>query len=767
MANRGESFDPDLARAVQSHQKGALPEAERLYRTALKRNPSNGVALVNLGILFAQSGRFVDAVEQFRNAVAADPNAFDKRIFLANALKDAGAATEAIEQYREAARLSPRAAQGHFLLGNALLRLGNAEEAVPAYRSAAELEPRNPDILMNFGIALHQMGAIEEAIRRYKQVIQIQPKSGRAWLCLGDSYVAAGEFEAAVSAFQSGLAMGPRDAAGYASLSEALTALGDYETALEAVGKALQLDAHDPKALFQRAQILQLQKKSAAAAEGYKELLSRSPDQSAARFNLGIVLGEQSYTEEAKQEFMILADKTGDSAAAAARIRAALLVPIIADSSRQISEVRGQMLQDIRTLRKEPPTLVDPQFQVGNPAFYLAYQGGNNRELMQEIAGMFIAATPDLVMTAGHCGTGHEPGSRLKIAFISAHLREHTVGRITAGLIKHLDRAQFEVIVMRPAGTSDAYSLEIDAMADQVNELPVDFRLAREVVAEHRLDAIYYPDIGMEPFTYFLAFSRLAPVQAVGWGHADTTGIPNVDTFLSSVHFEPQNAQDQYSERLVLLPRINCFYPRPDSEFEPVARAELSLPENVPLYMCPQSAFKLHPDIDEALDELLRLDPKGIVAISSGTEPHWNELLLHRFKRRMPDRFERIQFIPRVPPEKFRGLLALADGLIDPKHFTGGHTTYMAFAGGTPVITWEGSHMRGRMTRGLYEQMGMKGPVARDAGEFARLAVRLANDTDWRKSLCEELKAKSADLFEDMQAVRDFENALIAAYEGL
>lgn len=36
---------------------------------------------------------------------------------------------------------------------------------------------------------------------------------------------------------------------------------------------------------------------------------------------------------------------------------------------------------------------------------------------------------------------------------------------------------------------------------------------ARRAVSEQQLDILVYPDIGMEPLTYFMAFSRLAPVQ--------------------------------------------------------------------------------------------------------------------------------------------------------------------------------------------------------------------------------------------------------------
>ena len=38
------------------------------------------------------------------------------------------------------------------------------------------------------------------------------------------------------------------------------------------------------------------------------------------------------------------------------------------------------------------------------------------------------------------------------------------------------------------------------------------------------LDVLLYPEIGLDPVTYFLSFARLAPVQAAWFGHPDSTG---------------------------------------------------------------------------------------------------------------------------------------------------------------------------------------------------------------------------------------------------
>jgi protein O-GlcNAc transferase len=48
------------------------------------------------------------------------------------------------------------------------------------------------------------------------------------------------------------------------------------------------------------------------------------------------------------------------------------------------------------------------------------------------------------------------------------------------------------------------------------------------------LDVLFYQDIGMESVSYFLSFARLASVQCVSFGHPNTTGVPNMDYFISN-----------------------------------------------------------------------------------------------------------------------------------------------------------------------------------------------------------------------------------------
>ena len=63
----------------------------------------------------------------------------------------------------------------------------------------------------------------------------------------------------------------------------------------------------------------------------------------------------------------------------------------------------------------------------------------------------------------------------------------------------------------------------------------------------------------MDKTTYFLAFSRLAPVQAVWWGNPDTTGVPTIDYYLTSEH-EHESHRDHYSEPIYQFKLAFCLF---------------------------------------------------------------------------------------------------------------------------------------------------------------------------------------------------------------
>ena len=101
---------------------------------------------------------------------------------------------------------------------------------------------------------------------------------------------------------------------------------------------------------------------------------------------------------------------------------------------------------------------------------------------------------------------------------------------------------------------------------------------------------------------------------------------------------EPMDASDHYSENLIKLRYMPTFYFKPEVVGETFIRSDYGLPEGVRLYVYPQSLFKVHPNFDPILGELLRRDPEGrLILIDDHEDGYWKRLLYERFQGVFPD----------------------------------------------------------------------------------------------------------------------------------
>jgi predicted O-linked N-acetylglucosamine transferase (SPINDLY family) len=64
-----------------------------------------------------------------------------------------------------------------------------------------------------------------------------------------------------------------------------------------------------------------------------------------------------------------------------------------------------------------------------------------------------------------------------------------------------------------------------------------------------------------------------------------------------------------------------------------------------------------------------------------------------------------------------------------------------------PVLTLPGSHLFGRFTLGLYQEMQIADAIVSDVEQYADRAVRLAKDREYRQSVASLIAARSDVLF--------------------
>jgi hypothetical protein len=169
--------------------------------------------------------------------------------------------------------------------------------------------------------------------------------------------------------------------------------------------------------------------------------------------------------------------------------------------------------------------------------FYHLFDAQDILLISMKISNLYFRSTRSLTWVAPHLQTSSSsfsssfssfsssspsssPSSSIKIGFISSMFNYgHSLGQHIRGVINELKVVDHYEIFLIHLGERQ-HSLDSTTSGDiliggdiflvhDISYLPSQ----REYIANLRLDVLIYPEIGMDANTYFLSFSRLAPVR--------------------------------------------------------------------------------------------------------------------------------------------------------------------------------------------------------------------------------------------------------------
>jgi predicted O-linked N-acetylglucosamine transferase (SPINDLY family) len=688
-----------LQAAIECHQTGRLADAESMYRQILASEPNNPDALQLLGLVAHQLGRNEDAVELIEKGHRAGrPQPFSLNN-LAKAYLGLSRPLEAKKCLAKALAMKPDFAEAHNNLGVALEEIGQRKEAEQSYRRAAALQPDYAEAHYNLANLMVERGAAGEAEQHYRKALLIDPDNADAHFDLANLLFNLGRLAESEQAYRSAIALRP-------GFTEAEFGLGNM-----LYGVARQAEAQ----------------------QCYRRVLELKPDFVAARWVSTMNLLSPLYADEAEE----------------AQARNAFAAGLEA-LCHWFDSGRGNALPDAQDV-------------VGlQQPFYLPYQDYNNRELLTRYGELCCGLMQRLQARPGNISKPGPKPARIRVGIVSAHIRTHAVWHaIIRGWIEHLDRTRFELVVFSLDFRHDDETRFAKAQAAQFERGPRAFGEWVDCIAERKPDVLIYPELGMDGLTTRLASLRLAPVQAVAWGHPETSGLPSVDYYLSAADFEPANAQDNYSERLVSLPQLGCCYtPRPVAGIAPDL-AKLGIDPQAPLLVCPGVPYKYSPRHDAVFVEIARQLGRCQFIFFTYRVSELTEKLRLRlsaaFTAAGMDFGAYGVFVPWQPPPAFYGLMQRADVYLDTIGFSGFNGAMQAVECGLPLVSREGRFMRGRFGSGILTRLGMSELVAQSDEDYASLAVRVASDAAYRTELRARMASSRHLLYGDLAPIRAIE----------
>jgi Fe-S-cluster containining protein len=384
----------------------------------------------------------------------------------------------------------------------------------------------------------------------------------------------------------------------------------------------------------------------------------------------------------------------------------------------------------------------------------ISYQQVNNRKLLSKIGDLVCnriaaQALPELCEPIER----KKPEGKIRVGFIGYDLRVSSLAPWTLGWIKNLSK-DFETYAIHLGETQDEVSREVARHADRYFHLP----RRRPVPEDARfikglsLDAIVYLDVGAKARTNQLACLRLAPVQCGCWGGPETSGFPTVDYYFSSDSMECPSAQDHYSEKLIKFPGAGICFQRETGGASLLEKRDFGM-DGGHLAVSLQPPAKFDPQWDDLYREINSATGQPILIVDRNNQDR--KILRERFLRSGV----RAKFVRQLGLSDYRGLLKIADVVLDTPGWNGGITTIHALDVGVPVITLPTQLRRGRQSACFLDIAGAPGLIARDRADY----VSLASTPDRLKDSIRNLNPQA--IYDDQTSVRALEEFLRSVIE--
>lgn len=695
--------------------RGEYERAAAEYRAALKSRPQFAAAMNNLGNVLTKLGRPQEAVQQLRNALREQPGFAPAHNNLGLALTRLGQTDEAEQCFRRALDHQPRFAEANVNLGNVLRAKKQLEGAAECYRAAIGLRSPYPAALAGLGNVLLDLRRPQESLACYEQAVQADPQFAEAYFGCGNVYLELEHWERALSSFLRALECNPEYAEAFNNLGSTYRALNRLEDAEKAFRNAVRTNSELVAAHNNLGNLYRIQERQELAADAYREVLKRQADMPLAKLRISTLCPTVFSSRAAMDEYLQMA-------------------------TREWNSLRGAYaykdLGDLLTVANEPP-------------YNLQFFSENIRPQKESYAAIFRYTGPAFTAPprAGKIRIGSVVTSGHEVAFL----------RLIWDSLKRMNRDEFEVSIVCSGEAVPKFKHAIQDDTTPIIGLPEQPQRIIQTLQLQRFDVLHYFEICTDARNYFLPFFRLAPVQVTSWGIQVTSGIPNVDYYLSSELVEAPEADEHYSEQLVRARTLLTYQRRLSAPKNGKTRELFGFSASDHLYVCAQHLGKFHPDFDVLLAEILRRDPNGKIV---GTEDRYGygaKRLYERWSRTIPDVVKRIILLPRLSQPDYLSLLAAGDVLLDPLHFGGVSTTYDALSLGQPIVTLPGRQHRSRYTGGCLAKMGVDSCVAQSPEDYVQLAVSLGCDAEKRRRVAEQIRESSWRVFEDDESVREHE----------
>ena len=526
---------------------------------------------------------------------------------------------------------------------------------------------------------------LEKAENMYREVLLLDPNNAEAHCGLGALANLSGRPGEALDLLRKAAEESPDDARYLYNYGTMLQRLGKYDQAETMFRKALQIRPNYALAMNNLGAVLNLKGQLTEAIEWFRRAIDSQPSFHAAHSNLGNTLKDGGFLTQAVQAYH-------------------------------------------EALRIKP----DYPVAISNLLLTLNYmQDQSPEELLRE----HIKWVGELARNTTAAPIGNHtrrPLDRpLRIGYVSADFRTHSVSYFLEPILGHHDRSKFEIFcysdVLVPDHLTERMRRFVPGWRRIVHH--TDEQVVN-TIRDDRIDILVdlAGHCGLNRVGVFLR--RAAPVQVTYLGYPNTTGIPTMDYRFTDETADPDGYDFHHTETLYRLSGSFLCYRPPDDA-----------PKVVPPPFMGRKhiTFGSFNNLSKITDEMIEIWCRILTSVSESRiclkcNPFRDEDIRHnilrKFKRTGIAK-DRIQLVGHSSSVKehleWYGNIDIA---LDPYPYSGTTTTCEALWMGVPVISRIGNRHSSRVGLSILRNVGLAGLAAATNEQYIALAAYLAGDVN-------------------------------------
>ncbi len=422
----------------------------------------------------------------------------------------------------------------------------------------------------------------------------------------------------------------------------------------------------------------------AVAENSFRQALQLDDTRAADHVGLGKLLLEHNALAQAEAEFRRALELAGDSDDVCTRLA-------------QVYLSRGDVYAALEWIERAACAAPRSAEVASSRLMLLNYIMADADELARAHRE-FAALYTDITVPAAESVT--DADRCLRIGYLSADFRNHSVAFFIEPIIQHHDRKDFQVFCYHSDGRADAVTERLRQRADHWRECATldDDALARQI-RDDGIDILV--DLSGHSAGHRLGVMarRPAAVQASYLGYPGTTGLPSVDYRITDVASDPPGCEALSVEQPLRLPNSYFCY-RPPVDAPPVTVPPVQINGCI-TFGSFNALYKLSDPLLDTWAEALRAMPETrlLLKCKDLSSPEACMRLVGRFQARGIDATRLELHHWHEQSANHLGHYANVDIALDTFPYNGATTTMEALWMGVPVVSLCGIWPTARMGR--------------------------------------------------------------------